>query len=136
MTEEDQDLAGTRLDSLLHRPSLKSGIVPGDTRVYLRVSQGPDRGKLFDLSPGGRYVIGRGTGDIPLGDPKVSHRHAELRILGPGAYLVVDLASTNGTFLNGRRVDNQRFEHGDEIRVGDSFLHVDIIEGTIAVTAT
>ena len=134
MSEKQDVLEGTRLDENLHRPRLKSGIVPERTRIYLRIVQGPEAGKIFDLSAGGSYVIGRSAGDIPLGDPKVSTKHAELKILGPGANLVVDLASTNGTFLNGTRVDRKNFQHGDEIRVGDTVLHVDIIEGTLPLS--
>lgn len=135
MREKQGDLAGTRLDEQLHRPRLKSGLVPVDTRIYLRVLHGPEAGKVFDVSPGGCYLIGRRAGDIPLTDEKVSYRHAELKILGPGAYLIVDLASTNGTFLNGIRTERKKFQHGDEIRVGDSVLHIDVIEGTLPLSS-
>ncbi|HEY3175001.1 MAG TPA: FHA domain-containing protein [Candidatus Polarisedimenticolia bacterium] len=134
MTRRDKGATKTRLDENLHRPRLKSGLVPGDTRIYLRVSEGPDKGKLFDLSPGGSYVVGREAGDIPLADEKVSYRHAEIRILGPEAYFVIDLASTNGTFVNGTRVERQKFQHGDEIRLGDSMLQISVIEGTRPVS--
>jgi pSer/pThr/pTyr-binding forkhead associated (FHA) protein len=136
MAKTKDDLAATRLDEALHRPRLKSGIVPRDTRIYVRVIQGPDAGKVFDLSPGGCYVIGRRAGDIQLSDTKVSYRHAELKILGPEAHLVLDLASTNGTFLNGVRVDRQQFKHGDEVRVGDTILHLDIFEETLPLSPT
>jgi pSer/pThr/pTyr-binding forkhead associated (FHA) protein len=134
MAKPADDATHTELDKHLHRPRLKSGIVPHDTRIYLRVHHGPDKGKVFDLSPGGSYLIGRRTGDISLADDKVSSRHAEIKILGPEAYFVVDLASTNGTFLNGMRVERQKFGHDDEIRVGDSTLHVSIIDGTLPVS--
>ena len=134
MPEKRTDLAGTRLDEQLHRPRLKSGIVPADTRIYLRVLHGAEAGKVFDLSPGGCYIIGRRAGDVPLTDEKVSYRHAELKILGPGDSLIVDLASTNGTFLNGIRTDRRQFQHGDEIRVGDTVLHIDVIEGTLPLS--
>jgi len=134
MPEKKDAVAGTLLDEKLHRPRLKSGIVPADTRIYLRVLQGPETGKVFDLSAGGSYIIGRGAGDIPLSDSRASTKHAELKLLGPGAYLIVDLASTNGTFLNGARIDRRNFQHGDEIRVGDTVLHVDVIEGTVPLS--
>lgn len=124
----------TRLDEQLHRPRLKSGIVPADTRIYAKVMAGPDRGKVYDLSSGGCYVVGRRKGDIPLTDDKVSNRHAEIKILGPEAYFVIDLASTNGTFLNGTRVERQQLHGGEEIRVGDTLLLLSIIEGTRPVS--
>jgi pSer/pThr/pTyr-binding forkhead associated (FHA) protein len=46
----------------------------------------------------------------------------------------VDLASTNGTFLNGVRIDRRKFHHEDEIRVGDSLLKVSILDGTVPVS--
>ena len=91
---------------------------------------GPDRGKVFDLSAGGCYVVGRRKGDIPLADTKVSNRHAELKILGPEAYFLIDLASTNGTFVNGARIERQQVAGGEEIRVGDTLLLISVIEGT------
>ncbi|MGH9868562.1 MAG: FHA domain-containing protein [Candidatus Polarisedimenticolia bacterium] len=128
MSRKEDQATTTRLDEQMHRPRLKEGIVPEDTRVYVRVMAGPDKGKVFDLSKGGSYVIGRRKGDIPLSDDKVSNRHAEMKILGPEAYFVVDLASTNGTFVNGRRVDRQQLNGGEEIRVGDTLLQLSVIE--------
>src|SRR5262245_17482866 len=95
-TRTDHQATSTELDKEMHRPRLKSGIVPHDTRIYLKVERGPERGKVFDLSTGGCYIIGRRAGDLPLDDDKVSSRHAEIKLLGPGAYFVIDLASTNG----------------------------------------
>ncbi|HET6372807.1 MAG TPA: FHA domain-containing protein [Candidatus Polarisedimenticolia bacterium] len=134
MSKSEEQVTRTKEDKNLHRPRLKSGIVPADTRIYLRVAQGPDKGKVFDLSPGGCYVVGRRAGDIPLADEKVSYRHAEIKILGPEAYMVVDLASTNGTFLNGTRVERQKIQHGDELALGDSLLQLAVIEGTRPVS--
>jgi S-DNA-T family DNA segregation ATPase FtsK/SpoIIIE len=97
---------------------------------------GPDKGKVFDLSKGGSYVVGRRKGDIPLSDDKVSLRHAELKILGPEAYFIVDLASTNGTFLNGHRVDRQQVKGGEEIRVGDTLMQISVIEKSRPLSKT
>jgi pSer/pThr/pTyr-binding forkhead associated (FHA) protein len=130
MGEKEDLLEGTRLDRQLHRPRSKSGIVPSDTRIYLRVVQGPATGTVFDLSTGGRYLIGRQSGEIPLNDAKVSTKHAEINIAGPGACFIVDLASTNGTFLNGVRIERKDLRHNDEVRVGDTRLHLDVLEGT------
>ncbi len=122
MPRREETVTRTKLDKNLHRPRMKAGIVPADTRIYLKVAEGPDKGKVFDLSPGGSYLVGRMAGDVPLADEKVSYRHAEIKILGPEAYFLVDLASTNGTFLNGTRVEREKFGHGDEVRIGDSLL--------------
>jgi hypothetical protein len=69
-----------------------------------------------------RVVIGRSQGtDIRLQDPNVSRRHAEIRQEGT-AYWIVDLGSTNGLEINGRRVERAKLEPGDSITVGESTL--------------
>jgi len=136
MPTKTDSMEGTKLDENLHRPRLKSGLVPKDTRIFLRVLKGADSGKVFDLSSGGSYIIGRGAGDIPLNDGKISSRHAEIKLLGPDGHFIHDLASTNGTFLNGARVEKGKLVNGAEIRVGDSFLQFDLIEGAIPLSRT
>src|SRR5215210_8447124 len=67
---------------------------------------------------GSRVVVGRSReADIVLQDPNVSRRHAELR-REEGGWQVVDLGSTNGIKVNGRRVDHQPLRPGDEITIG------------------
>jgi hypothetical protein len=63
-------------------------------------------------------VIGRATeADIVVDDPGVSRRHAEIHMLD-GQARVVDLGSTNGTYLNGERVHAAALVHGSAITVG------------------
>ena len=67
-----------------------------------------------------RVVIGRSKEcDIQLGDPNVSRRHAELRQEGT-TYWLVDLDSTNGVELNGRRVRRAKLDNGDTITLGST----------------
>ena len=71
---------------------------------------------------GGRLVIGRSREcDIRLADPNVSRKHAEIRREGPNFY-VVDLDSTNGTEVNGRRARRARLADGDTILLGSTEL--------------
>ncbi len=130
----DDSNEGTVLDPRLGAPRPKAGLVAGDTKIFVRVLGGPDTGKVFDVSSGGSYVVGRAKSDLLLSDPKVSSRHAEIKIFGPEHNYLVDLASTNGTFLNGVRIDRRKFGHDDEIRVGDSLLRVSILDGTLPVS--
>jgi pSer/pThr/pTyr-binding forkhead associated (FHA) protein len=82
-------------------------------------------GKRTVLS-GSRFVIGRSRdADLMLDDPNVSRRHAELR-RQEGAWVVADLASTNGVKVNGRRVAEQALNPGDEITVGLEKLHFEV----------
>jgi hypothetical protein len=69
-----------------------------------------------------RVVIGRSKDcDIQVSDPNVSRRHAEVRQEG-AAYWVVDLDSTNGTEINGRRLKRAKLRPGDTITVGSTEL--------------
>ena len=73
-----------------------------------------------------RAVIGRSQRcDYVLSDPNVSRRHFELQLRGSDWYLV-DLDSTNGVSVNGRRVASSRLEPGDVIVVGTSNLRFDV----------
>ena len=69
-----------------------------------------------------RVVIGRSKEcDIQLGDPNVSRRHAEVRQEG-ASYWAVDLDSTNGMVVNGRRAARAKLENGDTIVLGSTEL--------------
>jgi hypothetical protein len=71
-------------------------------------------------------VIGRTPEcSIVLGDTNVSRRHAQVA-LHDGAVVVTDLGSTNGTFLNGRRVTRATVRPGDELTIGTSRLRVEV----------
>ena len=67
-------------------------------------------------------VIGRSRDcDIRLADPNVSRRHAELRQEG-AVYWILDLGSTNGLTVNGRRQQRAKLENEDRITVGSTEL--------------
>ena len=60
--------------------------------------------------------------DIQIIDPKVSRRHFQVA-LGKDGYVIRELRSRNGVFVNGTRITgDHKLEHGDEIRVGQSVL--------------
>jgi len=134
---EEESGEGTMLDPNLARPRLKEGLMPADTGMFLRIESGIGAGRVVTLSAGGTHTIGREGADVALADAKVSRKHAELILLGPGRLFVRDLASTNGTFLNGRRLtDRRELAHDDRIRVGDTVLAFSIVEGSIPVPAS
>jgi hypothetical protein len=67
-------------------------------------------------------VIGRNEGcDVMLPDPGISRRHAEIRREGD-EWVVIDLGSTNGTEVNGVRVNRHRLSPGDRLLLGTSTL--------------
>lgn len=137
MADKDKPAAvlETQLDSKLARRRLKEGLVPEDTGIWVSILEGVDAGRKETLSTGGVYTIGRDGADIALGDVKVSRKHAEIGLYGPGAYVLRDLASTNGTWLNGKPVgDRCPLGNGDEVRVGDTVIRIDIVEGSLPVS--
>jgi hypothetical protein len=86
--------------------------------------------ELVTLTVGGRshpitsrrFVIGRSREcDLSITDGNASRRHAEIVEEG-GAYVVVDLDSTNGTELNGKRITREELSDGDRITVGATDL--------------
>ncbi|WP_229403098.1 FHA domain-containing protein [Micromonospora okii] len=88
----------------------------------LTVVAGPMRGASFRLSVVPQ-VIGRSARvDIVVDDPHLSRRHASVRLAGDGVALE-DLGSTNGTWLNDRRVDGtEQLCDGDVVRLGRTEL--------------
>ncbi len=83
-----------------------------------------DRRYVFD---GPRATIGRSKSvECVLADPNVSRRHAELRRSDGGEWQIVDLGSTNGIKVNGRRVTSTRLSPGDQVTVGTTTFLFDI----------
>ena len=69
-----------------------------------------------------RTLIGRSKEcDVQLADPNTSRRHAELRREGT-AFWIVDLDSTNGIEVNGRRLKRAKLEDGDRVTLGSTEL--------------
>ena len=95
--------------------------------VKLFVIDGPNKGQSWQL---GKDILflGRGsTNDIRLKDPSVSSRHLRIQ-RKDGSLFVVDLHSTNGTFLNGQKIAPGQLievEEGDLITVGATLISLD-----------
>jgi len=95
--------------------------VPEELQFSLKVLEGTEAGKEFQVSRS-RVTVGREEGDILLGDPLVSRKHAALEVFGCHHIVVKDLASTNGTYLNGRLIAYSKLNNGDKIKVGSTVL--------------
>ncbi|MBI2081836.1 MAG: FHA domain-containing protein [candidate division NC10 bacterium] len=89
-------------------------------RLSLVIQSGPDQGKTYPIKKD-RVIIGRKTGDLLLSDPEVSGSHASLDVVG-NTYVLRDLRSTNGTYLNGSKVTETELKHLDEIALGKTTL--------------
>lgn len=73
--------------------------------------------RRVSLSP--RFKIGRdSTCDLRLDDLMVSKHHAEIVLLSNGTYEIVDLGSSNGTWVDGNRVKRKNLSEGDDISIG------------------
>ncbi len=95
--------------------------LPAEWEIVLDLVAGPCPRQSFRITRS-RVLIGRGSADIALADPRISRRHASLEVYGAALVLLKDLGSTNGTLVNGRRVSVSELADGDEIRVGDTTL--------------
>lgn len=87
----------------------------------LHVLRGPDKGQTFHVQdpPG---VIGRSAEPVNLTDDTVSRQHAELSFEND-RWILVDRGSSNGTYLNGVRIQAPApIKHGDQIRVGSTLM--------------
>ena len=74
--------------------------------------------RSYDLATN-RVLIGRETGnDIVLNDLNVSRQHAQVAFEPQGAWVITDLGSTNGTFVNGMPVSRRGLSDGDRIALG------------------
>ncbi len=85
--------------------------------AHLVVQEGERKGEKIPLSR--VTCIGRGTDmDVRLDDLTVSKRHARILRNEKGHYVLEDLASSNGTFLNGRQITTKQLSEEDEIAIG------------------
>jgi pSer/pThr/pTyr-binding forkhead associated (FHA) protein len=75
--------------------------------------------QTFRILPGGIRTLGRATGaDFIVDAAMISRVHCRLTSLPDGGLEVRDLESTNGTFVNGQRVETARLSPGDRLQVG------------------
>ncbi|MBM7855744.1 hypothetical protein JOC37_002159 [Desulfohalotomaculum tongense] len=115
--QKEKEPPDTNQDTMLYKP-VKDSAMPKPEKTYrLVVEEGQDKGKEFPLG-NYRMVIGRrDTCDIVLADPSVSRRHAQLDNQD-SRYVLTDLNSTNGTFVNGEKITKKLLEPEDVITIG------------------
>src|SRR3954467_2131440 len=93
--------------------------------MQLTIKSGPGAGRTVEVE-GTEFTIGREAGvDLVLSDGKASRRHAALRVLPDGRATLYDLGSSNGTFVNGRRIQSTLLQGGEQIQIGDTVLVAD-----------
>ena len=98
---------------------------------------GPYDGRMFELAAA-ELAVGRAVdNDIVLDDPSLSRKHAKIYRRGAAEIEVEDLGSSNGTFINQRKIGRGTAHPGDSLRFGELGFRVegDTQHGTSAVTA-
>lgn len=102
-------------------------------RVTLHVVAGPQTGRDFAFDQHDTFMIGRSEDAqfcLPQ-DRYFSRHHCLIEIAPPQAFLR-DLGSTNGTYVNGMRVDTAYLKSGDKIQGGETVLEVEVTAGVAA----
>lgn len=117
---------GTRLFTAeeLRRHAAELALPEDDISVARPVLEGRStglQGLRFALRNGKQTVGRRSDNDVVLGDPSVSASHAWI-IHQHGQCVITNTLSTNGTFVNGRRIHQAVLRHGDRVRFGHAEL--------------
>jgi serine/threonine protein kinase len=90
--------------------------------AYLRVTSGPDAGRMFNLTDGLTLKIGRGEkSDTKLSDMGVSRLHCELT-WEASKFTLVDLDSVGGTLVDGQKIKECVLKHDQEFQIGGTRL--------------
>ena len=118
--DRDPDSAGnsTMTGAKLHRMGAID--LPKDRRFSLAVIQGAGTGQIFQITSS-RTTIGRTGADVNIDDPEASRQHASVEIVGETAILR-DLGSTNGTFVELDRIEQQALNNQMEFRIGSHVI--------------
>jgi hypothetical protein len=92
----------------------------------LVIVSGPKQGVIFPLRQPVVAVGRAGDNDVVLQDTAVSGHHARVERRGSQAF-VIDLSSSNGTFVNGQRVQHAQLTGGEVILIGDTHLRFEVL---------
>lgn len=95
--------------------------------AYMEVIEGPDKGKRMKLKKG-TTVLGRGKADVAFRDTDISRAHCEVEVYSKDQIFIRDLASTNGTYVNDKKVTYTRLSHEDEVLIGGTRIKLSILE--------
>ncbi len=104
-------------------------------QVNLKVSAGPYKGRIFSFAQHDSFLIGRNPeAHLCLPDDRYFSRNHCLLEMNPPHSFLRDLGSTNGTFLNGQRVQNASLKNGDRIQCGETILVVEVTAEDLSET--
>jgi hypothetical protein len=96
--------------------------LPADEEISLRVLEGEEKGTVYPLTKP-RMTIGRANADIIVSDQRMSRIHCALEVSEEGV-MVLDLSSTNGTFVDERPIKSVALSSGSTFRAGDHLFQL------------
>ncbi|HLG20920.1 MAG TPA: FHA domain-containing protein [Bdellovibrionota bacterium] len=89
----------------------------------IEIVEGPDAGKKFSLEKSSTS-LGRGKADIVFSDSDISRLHALLEVNRVGQVTIRDMGSTNGTYVNAKRVAEAKLSSGDTFQMGGTLCRL------------
>ncbi|HEX6124431.1 MAG TPA: FHA domain-containing serine/threonine-protein kinase [Pyrinomonadaceae bacterium] len=103
-------------------------------RVTLHVVAGPQTGRNFTFDQHDTFMIGRSEdAQFCLSQDRYFSRHHCILEIAPPQCFLRDLGSTNGTYVNGIRVETAHLKHGDRIQGGETILEVEVAADEVDV---
>jgi pSer/pThr/pTyr-binding forkhead associated (FHA) protein len=126
--EKDGDQTASGQDSTLRLDSDQEDLdIPKRYAASLVIKTGPKKDAEYSITSG-RTVIGRGTGsDIIIDDPAVSRMHSAIEF-SKNKFVLKDLGSTNGTFMDGNSIKQSDLVHGSRFQLGAVVIEFALVE--------
>src|SRR5947209_8477592 len=116
---------------------LNGGKPRPNMRVILDILQGPRKGRSFVFDRHDTFIVGRSRFvHCPMPEDSALSRDHFLIEINPPRCEIRDLGSTNGTFVNDRRVERVRLNSGDRIAAGQSIFQVRVEGSYVALKAS
>lgn len=92
--------------------------LPEHLKFSLVLMDGSQKGQSLDVTEN-PFTLGRETGVLALAGKQISRIHASLEVYEDQSVVLRDIGSTNGTFVNGRKIEESKLKDGDVIGLGD-----------------
>jgi len=92
----------------------------------LAIRNGNLSGEAFHLYEGKNIVGSSSPCNIQIPDEEIQDQHLSIRF-SSGKWMITDLDSDEGTFLNGKRIHRTELKDGDKIKIGKAALHLKIL---------
>lgn len=125
-TRADFDLEATRVESPPIPFEGKQGEESKPFVGWLVIMEGNRRGEAFHLYEGRNFVGSSPQSDIQISGEGVQSQHLSIRI-SSGKWMLSDLDTDGGTFLNGKRIHRNELKDGDKINIGKVALRIKML---------